>query len=616
MWYVRSVGVVPLVSVLLLQPVWAQADSTRPWWDDWPRIVETGDLVTAVNHHASIAMVDVQRDPGWGIFGQMHSVNDAKMQAFHDEGMKTIAYYETFGQSYCYIAELGPWNEVDLTPILHSHWNWYLYDGGPIGWVGVHNWWDDADFARPYTLIHPRYGGPPARYPDGAIASGYDGPDTDPRNSRIFDACASKTIYGDVSYEYSPPIDPATQEPVGEMPGLVLVNGDYCGLFYFQKDSACPHWADYTYASTLLAGDHDLDGMWTDNYSPWDSFGRPPLQRAFGEWSVARFRDYLAGKYTPEELADMGIEDVSTFDVRQALRQQVVDWGGNDANMSDAKWKDARWLDHQLWHDYIIHKRQVGTEALTTYYNTVKQAASDGGKDEFFITGNDVPGYNLGWTRGELDMVSTEVSVGWSLDGGPYGFGLPPAGRLSPKYKLAREHAKSRFVNVWLYKDGPGAALAQPGLSDVMYYEMLANHTLPMFHPANSRVAGTEANNAAFFAFVEDAAPVFGGRVPVEEIGLYYSSSSVLAFFTPYDYYRHSEQPHQFSFYGWGTALGELHYQYRAVPEWRLEEMLPRLRMLVVGNAEVFTPEDVAGVLEPWVQAGGLLIVTGNSGLR
>jgi hypothetical protein len=107
-----------------------------------------------------------------------------------------------------------------------------------------------------------------------------------------------------------------------------------------------------------------------------------------------------------------------------------------------------------------------------------------------------------------------------------------------------------------------------------------------------------------------------GGRTPVEEIGVYYSSSSQLAGMCPGGAPDFNDQPHIFAYWGWGTALSRLHYTYRAVPEWKLSpEALSGLRVLIVPEAEVFDPDDVP-TLTAWVRGGGLLIVTGQSGRR
>jgi hypothetical protein len=262
----------------------------------------------------------------------------------------------------------------------------------------------------------------------------------------------------------------------------------------------------------------------------------------------------------------------------------------------------------------MIFKRQAGTEALANYYTAVKSAALAAGNSAFLIAGNDVPGQQFGWTRGMLDMASTEYQLGWHLYTGVKGFGLPPVGRSTPFYKLAREHAQSRFVNVWLYNDNYSNEFGHAALNGTLYYEMLATHTLPKFQPSNIRIAGNEAVNAPFFGFVEQAAAQYGGRVPVEDVGVYYSSSSLLRRYTPGGYPSIDVQPHQFAVWGWGTALAELHYQYRMVPEWKLTpEVLSTLKVLVIPNADVFDPADVA-VLTPWVNSGGRLVVTGDSG--
>ena len=51
---------------------------------------------------------------------------------------------------------------------------------------------------------------------------------------------------------------------------------------------------------------------------------------------------------------------------------------------------------------------------------------------------------------GTLDMVSTELNPGWNIGISSRGIMMPPD-RFGPVYKLAREHAKSRLVNVWMY---------------------------------------------------------------------------------------------------------------------------------------------------------------------
>jgi hypothetical protein len=603
--------------------VWSRADEPSPWWDHFPLIVESSDLSVVQHYGGDTGFCANHSDPGWGLYGQQVTKRPGLTQSFHAAGLKTMSYYETFGEAYCFIAELAEPDGGGHTPIRAQHWGWQIYGGGPRVWIGVHDYWDDAPHAQPWTRTHERYGAPALTFPDGTVATGYDGPDTDPRNSRVYHASMSKDVLGNLPHDLGDngavnAIDPDTGAPVGPLDGLLEHPGGYAGLVLFRKDSACPHWEHFTYASTLHAADQGLDAMWSDNFSAWDSFGIRPVTVAFGEWSVARFRDYLADTFTPAELADMGVGDPAAFDVRAWLRGLCAAWGGDDTNLNDPRWRDARWLDDPVWRAYRIFKRQTGTEALGKYYDACKRAAADAGVAEFLVSGNDIPVFSFGWPRGDLDMVSTEISARWSLDAGPRGFMLPPLGRLAPSYRMAREHARSRFVNVWLYLDENHAPYrANPNMVSLMYFEMLANNTLPMLHPGNPKVPQTPETDREFFAFVRSAREVFGEREPVSDIALLYSSSSVLHTMTPAGYLDHGRQPHQHALYGWATALGNLHHQYRYVPEWKLSaEELAGVRLLVIPNAEVLPAAAVTGVLQPWVEAGGLLIVTGASGTR
>jgi len=602
-----SVAVVVLAGGLSLQTT----SAAGPWWDNFPRLVTDTSADTVTNYHGTIGMNGAANDPSWGTFFQADAIriNTNRTAQFQAAGLKQISYYETYGQSYCPVIEVGVWNGIDPTPILHTHWSWKAYGGGTIRWAGAKNFFDDEDFARPYTRTHPRYGGSPMTYPDGTIASGYNGSDTDPRNSRVYDAGCSKNVLGTLAIDTYTPV--AAGSPTN---GLLLDGANYSGLVMFKKDSACPAWTDYAYSSTLMAADAGLDGMWTDNYGPWDSFGNPPVRIAFGEWSVARFRPFLTNHFSAAELTGLGVTNADTFDIREHIKSVAtgLGWTGTDLT-SLTVWKKPAWTNDSLWRAYMIFKRQAGTAALSNYYTTVKSAALAGGKPEFLIAGNDIPGFQMGWTRGFLDMVSTEHGLGAHLSSGK-GFLLPPVGINIPFYKLAREHAQSRFVNVWLYNDKYTNELTHAELCNVLYYEMLATHTLPKLDPSNTRIMGDPVINAAFFRFVEQAGAAYGARVPVEDVGVYYSSSSILRRFTPGGFQTPDVQPHQYAVWGWGTALGELHYQYRMVPEWKLTpEMLATLRVLIVPEAEVFDSADVA-VLTPWVNAGGVLIVTGNSG--
>jgi hypothetical protein len=135
-------------------------------------------------------------------------------------------------------------------------------------------------------------------------------------------------------------------------------------------------------------------------------------------------------------------------------------------------------------------------------------------------------------------------------------------------------------------------------------------------YEGSARTAGNEALDTEFFSFTRTVAPVFGKREPISDVGVYYSSSSQLMEFVPGGVRDHANQPHAFAFLGWGTALTQLHMQWRAVPEWKLNAAtLAGLRILIIPSAEVFPAGDIA-TLSAWVNDGGTLIIAGECGRR
>jgi len=372
------------------------------WWDHFPRIVQSSYLQTALYHNAKIGFNGAQQDPGWALYGQKITEVPSRTENFHNAGLKSIGYFETFGDSYCFIAELdNPSQSPDYNSIHCHHWNWQNYSGGEIVWVGMKNFWDNESFAQPWTRTHPVYGGPMMTYPDGSTATGYFGGDvTDPRKNRSYDASTSKNILGDMSvvYYYSTTTNGALYIPAEDK---------WATLVLFHKDSACPLFSDFAFASTHYAADMGLDGMWSDNFGPWDSFGNYPVQTAFGDWSVARFRNFLSNNFSSSELSTMGVTNVSAFDIRDKLIDiaKGFGWPSPYTDLSHPAWDNSNWQNEDIWQAYIIYKRQTATEALTKYYNAVHDAAKEAGKDDFLLQGNGMPIFNLGWAGGRREII-------------------------------------------------------------------------------------------------------------------------------------------------------------------------------------------------------------------
>ncbi|MDO5582238.1 MAG: hypothetical protein Q4G69_14010 [Planctomycetia bacterium] len=660
-------------TLIMILPAGSAEPAKRPWWDSFPRIIQD-PLKDVVSHHGNIWMGGGGSDPFMGIYLQRRSTIYSEKQFIQPSREKNIArivWYEGFGTAHTYISQFkkgpdGKWIRGTKDPgwirIFAAHSNWQNFDGtGLVRWVGIPNHFEDDPLLRPWTCSHPKYGCGPMRYPDGTIATGFIGkdskdwdylfgPDVDPRTSRIFDAGCSKDVFGQVFFEYGynadvNKIDPKTRKPKGPLTGLAAVkdapigtpdpgftyeewkkakSAGYAGDIMSGKDIACPIWIDYLDGSIRHALDEaQIDGLWVDNFSAWDNFNSRPIQRAFGEWTVAGFRDFLVkewmNKLPPEYQSKI---DPKTFDVRKYLVKQYHDWGGTGNSLKEVgknfAWRDPRWKEDPIWRAFLIYKRRAGFNGLTRYYETVKKRAAEAGKPDFLVTGNDIPGFSLGWVRDNLDMVSTEMGWNHGSTFGAKGLLPPPDSAYVAVYRLAREHAKSRFVNVWMYV--PKKYFNKENIGNVLHYQGLANHTMPkaqLTFRHYGLTAGTPEGVAEYFGFVEKIEPVFRDRTPLPgKTAILYSSSSQLCDMAPLGFYNMMDLAHSFSFYGWGTALVKRQIPWTAVPEWKLTlEKLRQFDLLIVPSVDVLGNKELA-LLEDWTGKGGRLIISGPFAVR
>lgn len=633
-----------MIALLLCLPIGPTAPCAAvPWWDDYPTTVQTGDPQTALALGCDSCLCGIADDPCWGIYGARcrYFGQAPRVAPLRDAGVKILTWVETFGTCEQYIAEFerGPDGklvgyEADPTtprPVL-NHWGWHtwrLTEGRVCHWIGLGPYYEDEAWVRPWTRTHPRYGAPAFRYPDGREAAGYtDGPGGLPIH-RLHDAGCSKDVLGELWIHYGDnatvnEVDPTTGEVRGPTEGLVpheTADGiRWAGLLSFGKDFACPHWIEYARASARQVIDFGVEGIWADNFSAWDGLGNPPVRTAFGEWSVHRFREHLQGRFTGDQLREMGVDDHPTFDVRTYLRCVMREtMGGDDTKLTDPGWRDPRWLDDPIWREYLIFKLTVGREALKQFHDAFHTAAREAGIEDFAIQGNDVPIWSFGMPRPEsLEMVSTEFGPGWNLLAGPRGIGLPPRGRLNPVIKMARVHQRGRFVHLWYYLDGLYAPCQEnAAVGRVLSYELLANHAMIQAYPSQKQVAGTIETHREAIDFIHASKTLWGDRQPLARIGLVYSPSSRLADLTPGGIVDFGGQQHAFDLIGWGTALSELHLQYTVIPEWELTaRTIEALDVLLLPSVKVLSSGVVRDVLRPWVADGGTLVLSGPVGER
>jgi hypothetical protein len=116
----------------MLVPVLGGISDAEPWWDRFPRMINTENPADVLDMNGTFAMNGNGNDPSWGTFFQAGGIrlDAARIASFQTQGLRQIGYFETYGNRYCLAAELGAWNETSLTPVLHTHWSWKKY-GSP-----------------------------------------------------------------------------------------------------------------------------------------------------------------------------------------------------------------------------------------------------------------------------------------------------------------------------------------------------------------------------------------------------------------------------------------------------------------------------------------------------
>ncbi|MCC6443304.1 MAG: hypothetical protein IT210_07585 [Armatimonadetes bacterium] len=626
-------------------------DASLYWWHRYPSFASVDGPALFEKTGARVAMSGVAIDPTWGPYAQHLTVleNRSRFQPLKRKSVPMIAWIEGVGDCMIYAAAFerqanGSFKKRQDDPatalVMRSHWSWAapnIPQGNAFRWVGIHNTLNNEDFIRP-RFTRERLGIPVPTYPDGRPAVGWLPGAIYPLNARIYDACGAKDINGSLSPAFELPaqvndIDLATGKRKGPVEGLYpavigqdetpavpgLKAGDiaYAGVISVHKDLSAPFWRQYVRHSIREIVKQGLDGVWCDNYSPWDNYGYPPVQKAFGDWSVYRFHQYLKKRFPEPALKRMGIS--GSFDIRRYLKAKATAFGAKDpSRKDDPAWNDRRWLDDPLWRVFKAFRQRSAQADLKAFYDTVHDEARTAGRPDFSIGGNDVPFYGLGWVRdGWLDMINTEITPGWHMGTGSRGVMIPPIGKMAPVYRAALEHQKGPFAGAWYYLSESYARYQEnPEIAKVLMAEAFANGAFLLCDPSNKRVAGTAESHAWWNRFIRAHERRFGQRVPVADAGILFSPDNQLFWSTPGGFADMDRQPHTFGYYGWATALIDAHIPFRAVTDWKLNaRSLGGLKTLILPDAKCLETQS-ARALTGWVRSGGRLILTGPSGTR
>ncbi len=626
-----------------------------PWWYRFPTYI--GDIGTpaalsnAVSWHARMVSGNFAADPTWGAYGQLSSAHQATrlFEQAKSSHLRWISWVEAFGECMLYAAgfERLPdetWPRTAGQPALaqlsRSAWNWESgRPGNALRWVGLHNALNDEDFMQP-QLTRTNLGWPVPTYPDGRSAIGWIDGLGYPLNAKVYDATGSKDINGKLAVEFEGlpekvnRLDSAGNR-LGSTNGLYAVTleksrasqypnrrpGDilYASVLNVGKDPAAPFWTNYVRVAAREIIRRGADGLWCDNFSPFNNFGMPSLHNAFGEWSEARFRQFLRERLSEPERARLQIAEASRFDIRGALKQQAAAFAAKDTgDIHDPAWRDPRWLDVPIWNIYKVFKQHVGQTALRGFYEAVKEEAAKAGRSDFLVAGNDMPIFGLGWAHDDwLDMVSTEFSPAWYVTTGSRGIMIPPYGKFAVVCRAALAHQKGPFATMWYYLRSPyDKYIGKPELAKVLAAEAFANGVFLKYGDV-WEYPGTPDSVAWWNEFVTRSEPRFGSRRLAGDLGVVYSPDNQLFWVVPGSHaLDHNRQPHSFEHWGLSTMMVDRHLSYRVLPDWKLTATeLRSFKTIYLPHVECLD-DAPARALVNWVRDGGHLVMTGTTAMR
>ncbi len=186
-----------------------------------------------------------------------------------------------------------------------------------------------------------------------------------------------------------------------------IVDYDPYGTPIFRASTNRPYWQSFLINSTKLAIDAGVDAVVFDV-----GFGHyPPNELNFDPDSIKDFREYLAEKYTSEELASkFNISDISTFDFGQYLR----DLGYNASSLREALTQGTSlgYYADLLWSEWCEFHLKVLVEFYKRLYTEVKEYAQSKGRD-FYVFSNIYhgldPQYNILYLINYVDGIYAEI---------------------------------------------------------------------------------------------------------------------------------------------------------------------------------------------------------------
>ena len=494
--------------------------------------------------------------------------------------------------------------------IVHDAWNlhaWDMKEPLTTHWFGLASFFETNN-PFPYPNASD-YGLKRFTYPDGSAAT------------NVYELLGRIDVSGKLGWN-EPGMNQQLTDEQAEKSGLAAVSekqfwgehvqgrNGWITIRQMTQDYANPQLRDYqAWELAHLTREVKPAGWHIDNMG--DNNLYRPFEMGFGVWSEHTFRETMKKEFSSKQLAELGIEDIDTFDIKQYLRER------KDPNADDiyAAYNEPKWKDDLIFKCYEINHALQSADFHKAKYGAVKDAAREVGID-CLVAGNLIPifaGFTL--INGYVDVCHFEWQAAREYEPSRRPMGLPPQARSGYITRLATAISKENYSVVSLYVPHNLRGEEHKNLYLAQGFEALGNRAvidyghqyLDMYSPGTPETAGL------FNRFLDEHREAFSRRDFVADIGIVYDQWAEIASSTACqldvtDFFN--------EYAGWCDYAADTHRQWKVVLSSDLEfEKIKDLPMLILPSALSLTNANFRA-LKKYLESGGRVLATGKTGLR
>ena len=397
----------------------------------------------------------------------------------------------------------------------------------------------------------------------------------------------------------------------------------WAGAFY---DTNHPLWQEFLINKMKEAVDagaeiictDDLEGnAWFSNRGDYGEVG------VFGEYSMQGFRAYLASKYSQDELASFGIENLETFDYAAYLKERgVTKEEIHEQILRKLFYHGFNQIDIPLFEDFQSFQNESIANFQRRFITEIKEYGELTKNKEIIFAAYpwDLFMPEIYSLFSHYDMFSPELHYAWRA-------GFPPKGRAAQWYKLG--FAAAGVPGVFKTTDSPADVLPMAeyntqNLLKIRFGEAYANRGCIINKPtmlafdegfAEEQEFNTDPETLRGYAdFLKAHRDALNSEnlQSLNDVGVVFSLPSIF-----YDKWTHID-----SWEGICHLLAHLHVQYDVIymgdgihDEDRIEaQNLSKYSVIILPHVLALTERQENALLD-YISGGGIAAVYGDLGI-